>query len=52
MPFPPPPPIMPNQTVPTITLTFPGEDLVDPHILAQTTPYTPPTQSHHLSPLQ
>jgi len=42
----------PNQVIPTITLTFPGEDLVDPRILVQTTLYTPPTQPHHPSPLQ
>ena len=37
------PAIMPNKEILTITLTFPEEDLVDPHILAQTTPYIRPT---------
>ena len=39
------PAIMPNKEILTITFMFPEEDLVDPHILAQTTPYiclTPP----------
>ena len=47
-----PPTIRPNQVIPTVTLTFPGEDLVDPRVLVQTTPYIPPTQLHHPSPLQ
>ena len=34
---------MPNKEIPTITFTFPEEELVDPHILAQTTPYIHPT---------
>ena len=34
---------MPNKEILTITFTFPEEDLVDPHILAQTTPYICPT---------
>ena len=34
---------MPNKEILTITFTFPEEDLVDPHILAQTTPYIRPT---------
>ena len=29
---------MPNKEIPTITFTFPEEELVDPHILVQTTP--------------
>ena len=37
------PTIMPNKEIPTTTFTFPEEDLVDPHILAQTTPYIHPT---------
>ena len=34
---------MPNKEILTITFTLPEEDLVDPHILAQTTPYIRPT---------
>ena len=37
------PTMMPNKEILTITFTFPEEDLVDPHILAQTTPYIHPT---------
>ena len=37
------PTIMPNKEILTITFMFPEEDLVDPHILAQTTPYIHPT---------
>ena len=37
------PTIMPNKEIPTITFMFPEEDLVDPCILAQTTPYICPT---------
>ena len=45
MPIPPinKPAIMPNKEIPTITFTFLEEELVDPHILAQTTPYVHPT---------
>ena len=47
-----PPTIRPNQVIPTVTLTFPGEDLVNPHILVQTTSYIPPIQLCHPSPLR
>ena len=46
---------MPNKEIPTITLTFPEEDLVDPWILAQTIPYIrptpplPPTSLQHIA---
>ena len=47
MPIPPinEPAIMPNKEIPTITFTFPEEELVEPHILVQTTPYICPAQS-------
>ena len=49
------PTIMPNKEILTITFTFPEEDLVDPCILAQTTPYVhptpppPPTSFQHIA---
>ena len=49
------PAIMPNKEILTITFTFPEEDLVDPCILAQTTPYIrptpplPPTSLQHIT---
>ena len=46
------PAIMPNKEIPTITFTFPEEDLVDPCILAQTTLYIRPTPPLPPTPLQ
>ena len=46
------PAIMSNKEIPTITLMFPEEDLVDPHILAQMTPYVLPNPQSLPMPLQ
>ena len=49
------PAIMPNKEILMITFMFPEEELVDPHILAQTTPYIhptpplPPTSFQHIT---
>ena len=43
---------MPNKEILTITFMFPEEELVDPHILAQTTLYIHPTPPPPPTPLQ